>query len=78
MPLYKVSIVPRGVAGGVTQLLPDEDEFMHTRKGLCAALRVAMAGRAAEEIVFGYARPPAPCRHSLQAQYNKKVLAGRQ
>lgn len=49
----KVSIVPRGPAGGVTQLLPSDDEFMETRKGLLASLRVSMGGRAAEELIFG-------------------------
>jgi cell division protease FtsH len=51
-PIYKVSIVPRGMAMGVTQLLPEEDRHYYPRTYLMNKLSVALAGRNAEKIVF--------------------------
>lgn len=51
-PLHKVTIVPRGNAGGVTFFLEREESFM-TRKDMLNQLAVAMGGRVAEEIIFG-------------------------
>src|SRR5438128_737945 len=52
-PVRKVSIVPRGLALGVTFSAPDADRFNYEEKELLAKIRVALGGRAAEEIVFG-------------------------
>jgi len=52
-PVRKVTIIPRGVAGGVTWFLPNEDMNLTTRGKLKAMLAGAMGGRAAEELVFG-------------------------
>ena len=52
-PLYKVSIVPRGQALGVTTLLPDEDQNLQSKKFLLEELLVLMGGRAAERTFFG-------------------------
>jgi cell division protease FtsH len=52
-PLYKVSIVPRGQALGVTTLLPDEDQNLQSKKFLLEELLVLMGGRAAEQTFFG-------------------------
>ncbi len=52
-PLYKVSIVPRGQALGVTTLLPDEDQNLQSRKFLLEELLVLMGGRAAEKTFYG-------------------------
>ncbi|HOB33546.1 MAG TPA: AAA family ATPase, partial [Verrucomicrobiota bacterium] len=52
-PLYKVSIVPRGQALGVTTLLPDEDQNLQSKQFLLEELRVLMGGRAAERLFFG-------------------------
>lgn len=52
-PLHKVTIIPRGMALGLTQQLPLEDRYMYSRAYLVANLRVLMAGRLAEEITFG-------------------------
>jgi cell division protease FtsH len=52
-PVRKVSIIPRGPALGVTHAAPDGDRFNYDERGLLARIRVAIAGRAAEEIVFG-------------------------
>jgi cell division protease FtsH len=51
-PIYKVSIIPRGMAMGVTQLLPEEDRHYYPRTYLMNKLSVAIAGRVAEKIVF--------------------------
>lgn len=51
-PLYKVSIVPRGQALGVTTLLPDEDQNLQSKKLLLEELLVLMGGRAAEKTFY--------------------------
>jgi cell division protease FtsH len=51
-PLYKVSIIPRGGALGVTALLPDEDKNLQSKKFLLEELLVLMGGRAAEKTFF--------------------------
>jgi cell division protease FtsH len=51
-PIYKVSIIPRGMAMGVTQLLPEEDRHYYPRSYLMNKLSVALGGRSAEKIVF--------------------------
>jgi cell division protease FtsH len=52
-PVRKVSIVPRGQALGVTISSPDADRFTYSRHELEANVKVTLAGRAAEEVVFG-------------------------
>jgi cell division protease FtsH len=52
-PLYKVSIIPRGQALGVTTLLPIEDQNLHSKDFLLQQLVVLMGGRAAEKIFYG-------------------------
>jgi len=51
-PIYKVSIIPRGMAMGVTQLLPGEDRHYYPRAYLMNRLSINLAGRVAEKIVF--------------------------
>ncbi len=51
-PVHKVTIIPRGMALGVTQTLPVEDRYSLTRKQMIAMIKHAMGGRAAEELVF--------------------------
>lgn len=51
-PVHKVSIIPRGMALGVTQQLPKDDKYMYTKDYLLARLAVLMGGRAAEALVF--------------------------
>jgi cell division protease FtsH len=51
-PVRKVSIIPRGQALGVTLATPDTDPVGYSREQLEAKIRVALAGRAAEEIVY--------------------------
>lgn len=52
-PVQKVTIIPRGMAGGYTLMVPEEDRRYYSLKMFEAQLAVAMGGRAAEEIVFG-------------------------
>jgi cell division protease FtsH len=52
-PVRKVSIIPRGMALGVTLSTPDADRFSYSRIELDARLRVSLGGRVAEEIVYG-------------------------
>ena len=52
-PVHKVTIIPRGRALGVTQLLPDEERLQHRREAAALATgRVMLGGRAAEKLVF--------------------------
>ena len=52
-PLHKVTIIPRGMALGLTQQLPLEDRYTYARTYLEANLQVLMGGRLAEELIFG-------------------------
>src|ERR1700744_6078966 len=53
MELQKVTIVSRGNARGYAFYLPEEDPSLHTKEELVDRMIVALAGRAAEEVVFG-------------------------
>ncbi len=53
-PIYKVSIIPRGRALGVTQQLPIDERHTYTREYLMDRIAVFLGGRAAEEIVVGH------------------------
>jgi cell division protease FtsH len=52
-PVRKVSIIPRGMALGVTLSTPDSDRVSYSVEELQAKIKVALGGRAAEEIVYG-------------------------
>ena len=52
-PVQKVTIVPRGMAGGVTWFLPEDDRTLVDSDYLEAQLAVVLGGRVAEEVVFG-------------------------
>ena len=51
-PLHKVSIIPRGPAGGATFSLPERDRIVYTKLYLLAMIRVMLGGRIAEEVFF--------------------------
>lgn len=53
-PVYKVTIIPRGRALGVTMFLPEEDRYSHTRQRLESQISGLFGGRVAEELIFGY------------------------
>jgi cell division protease FtsH len=52
-PVYKVSVVPRGRALGVTMFLPEEDRYSHSKRRLLSSITSLFGGRVAEEIIFG-------------------------
>jgi cell division protease FtsH len=52
-PVRKVSIIPRGMALGVTLSTPDSDRVSYSLEDLQAKIRVALGGRVAEEVVYG-------------------------
>jgi cell division protease FtsH len=52
-PVRKISIIPRGMALGVTLSTPDTDRVSYSREDLETKIRVALGGRVAEEVVYG-------------------------
>jgi cell division protease FtsH len=52
-PVHKVTIIPRGMALGITWSLPDDDRHSQTKNEILAIIKRALAGRIAEEIKFG-------------------------
>jgi cell division protease FtsH len=53
MPLQKVSIVSRGDALGYAYYVPTEDRYVRTKEELIDSMKITLAGRAAEQVVFG-------------------------
>ena len=51
-PVHKVTIIPRGMALGLTMQLPIEDKYMLSRDYLLKSINILLAGRAAEEIIY--------------------------
>jgi len=52
-PVYKVSIIPRGRALGVTMYLPEQDRFSHSKEHLESRISSLYGGRIAEEVIYG-------------------------
>lgn len=52
-PVYKVSIIPRGRALGITMFLPEEDRYSHSKEHLESQISSLFGGRIAEELIFG-------------------------
>lgn len=52
-PVYKVTIIPRGRALGVTMFLPEIDRYSHSKRRLESQLASLFGGRVAEELIFG-------------------------
>jgi cell division protease FtsH len=52
-PVYKVTIIPRGRALGVTMFLPEEDKYMQSKRYLLGRISALFGGRLAEEIING-------------------------
>ena len=53
-PIHKATIIPRGRALGMVMRLPERDNYSYHRDKMYANLSVAMGGRVAEELIFGY------------------------
>jgi len=54
LPIHKATIIPRGRALGMVQYMPERDQISQSRQEMIARMAMAMGGRAAEEIHFGY------------------------
>ena len=52
-PVHKITIVPRGMAGGYTMALPEEDRSYKSKNEFLDDMRILYGGRAAEQLVFG-------------------------
>src|SRR5690606_921287 len=52
-PVYKVTIIPRGRALGVTMFLPEEDRYSYSKQRLMSQMKSLFGGRIAEELIFG-------------------------
>jgi cell division protease FtsH len=65
-PVYKVSIIPRGRALGVTMFLPEEDRYSHSKEHLESQISSLFGGRIAEEIIFG--------RHSVTTGASNDIM----
>jgi cell division protease FtsH len=65
-PIHKATIIPRGRALGMVMRLPTGDRFSYTREKLHADLAVAMGGRVAEEIIFGYEKVTSGASSDIQ------------
>src|SRR6056297_147241 len=52
-PVYKVSIIPRGRALGITMFLPEEDRYSLSKRGILGQICSLYGGRIAEELIFG-------------------------
>ncbi|MDI6757662.1 MAG: ATP-dependent zinc metalloprotease FtsH, partial [Endomicrobiia bacterium] len=74
-PVHKVSIIPRGPSLGYTLQLPLEDRYLTTRSEILSRLAVLLAGRAAEEIIFGDITTGAQNDLSKATDIARKVVA---
>ncbi len=52
-PVYKISIIPRGRALGVTMFLPEDDRYSYSKRRLESQISSLFGGRIAEEVIFG-------------------------
>ncbi|HEV2230064.1 MAG TPA: ATP-dependent zinc metalloprotease FtsH [Steroidobacteraceae bacterium] len=52
-PVYKVTIIPRGRALGVTQFLPEQDRYSLSKRRIESSIATLFGGRIAEELIFG-------------------------
>ena len=69
-PVYKVSIIPRGRALGVTMYLPDGDQVSQSREQLLSRLSSMFGGRIAEEMIFGRNKVTTGASNDIQVATN--------
>ncbi|RAL17515.1 i-AAA protease YME1 [Aspergillus homomorphus CBS 101889] len=67
MPLYKITIVPRGMALGITHFLPEMDMVSKNYTQYLSDIDVSMGGKAAEELVFGPDKVTSGISHDIQS-----------
>jgi len=65
-PVYKVSIIPRGRALGVTMFLPEEDRYSYSKEHLESMISSLYGGRIAEELVFGGEKVTTGAQNDIQ------------
>ncbi len=65
-PVYKVTIIPRGRALGVTMFLPEQDRYSHSKQRLESQLCSLYGGRIAEEMIFGKERVTTGASNDIQ------------
>ncbi|MDH5729051.1 MAG: ATP-dependent zinc metalloprotease FtsH [Gammaproteobacteria bacterium] len=65
-PVYKVSIIPRGRALGVTMFLPEEDRYSYSKQRLESSISSLFGGRIAEEIIFGVEKVTTGASNDIQ------------
>jgi cell division protease FtsH len=65
-PVYKVTIIPRGRALGVTMFLPEQDRYSHSRTGLESMICSLYGGRLAEELIFGHDKVTTGASNDIQ------------
>ncbi|MGB9082519.1 MAG: ATP-dependent zinc metalloprotease FtsH [Desulfuromonadaceae bacterium] len=73
-PIHKVTIIPRGMALGVTQQLPEDDRYHYPRSYLEKRLTVAMGGRVAERLVFGEVSTGAQSDLKMVTELSEKMV----
>jgi cell division protease FtsH len=75
-PIHKATILPRGRALGMVQMLPVNDQVSHSVEQLQSMISVALAGRIAEEIIFGEHKVTTGASSDIQAatSYAKKMV----
>ncbi len=65
-PIHKATIIPRGRALGMVMRLPERDSYSYHRDKMYANLAVAMGGRVAEEMIFGYQKVSSGASSDIQ------------
>lgn len=65
-PIHKATIIPRGRALGMVMRLPESDKISYKREKMYADLAVAMGGRVAEELIFGYEKVSSGASSDIQ------------
>ncbi len=65
-PIHKATIIPRGRALGMVMRLPESDKISYKREKMFADLAVAMGGRVAEELIFGYEKVSSGASSDIQ------------
>ncbi|MGC8893703.1 MAG: ATP-dependent zinc metalloprotease FtsH [candidate division WOR-3 bacterium] len=74
-PVHKVSVIPRGLALGVTMQLPEEDRHLYPKSYLEAKLAYMLGGRAAELVVYGEASTGAANDLAEATELARKMVA---
>jgi cell division protease FtsH len=69
-PIHKATIIPRGRALGMVMRLPEKDRYSVTRQKMKSDMAMAMGGRVAEELIFGYDKVTSGAQSDIQYASN--------